>query len=260
MNQRHSFTSRRKKNQSLRAASAKVAWFRRVIILGFMAMVGMASYSLVPNVVAGWTTIQHVSISGVKLMKRGEILSLLALPPEESLWTIDPSRLETRLEAHPRIASASVGRALPHTLAVVIDEREPAAAFQHAGGQLFVDQEGVVLSIAPDEATSGLPVFSGLSAIRLLEGEPSTRERARLGVTIATFIRERFLGQLRIDLGDPNEIVAETGDVKFHVNQDIQHTWPQYLALESTIHAGSFKEPYDIDLRYTDKVIVRQRE
>ena len=141
MTHRPPLISRRKKNQSLRAATAKVAWFRRVIMLGLMAMIGMASYDLVPKVMAGWTTIHHVSISGVKLMKRGEILSLLALPPEESLWTIDPNMLEARLEAHPRIASASVGRALPHTLAVVIGEREPAAAVQHAGGQLFVDRD-----------------------------------------------------------------------------------------------------------------------
>jgi len=259
MNKRHSLTARRKKNQSLRAVSANVAWYRRATLLGFMAIAVITSYYVIPQVVAGWTTIQHVSISGVKLMKRAEILSLLALPQEESLWSIDPDMLVERLEAHPRIATASVGRALPHTLAVVIGEREPAAAFQHAGGQLYVDQDGVVLSIASDDATSGLPVFSGLSAIRLLEGESSTRERARLGVIIATFIRERFLGPLHIDLGDPNEIVAETEDVKFHVNQDIQQTWPQYLALESTIHAGSFMEPYDIDLRYSDKVIVRQR-
>lgn len=259
MIKRPSLTSRRKKNQSVRAASANVAWYRRATMLGIMAMAGVASYYVFPPVIAGWTTIQHVSISGVKLMKRGEILSLLALSPEESLWAIHPRTLEARLEAHPRIASASVGRALPHTLAVVIGEREPVAAFQHAGGQLFVDQEGVVLSIASGDATPGLPVFSGLSAISLLEGDPSTRERARLGVTIATFLRERFLGPLHIELGDPNEIVAETENVKFHVNQNIQQTWPQYLALESTIHARSFMEPYDIDLRYSDKVIVRQR-
>lgn len=259
MNHRHSLTLRRKKNQSIRAASAKVAWYRRATLLGLMAMAVIASYYVVPQVVAGWVTIQHVSISGVKLMKRAEILSLLALPSEESLWTIDPDTLVERLEAHPRIASASVGRALPHTLAVVIGEREPAAAFQHAGGQLFVDQEGVVLSIAPEDDTSGLPVFSGLSAIRLLEGESSTRDRAQLGVTIAKFLRDRFLGPLHIDLGDPNEIVVETEDVKFHMNHNIQQTWPQYLALESAIHARSFMEPYDIDLRYSDKVIIRQR-
>ncbi len=259
MIQRTSLTSRRKRNQSVRAASAKVAWYRRATMLGIMAIAGVASYYVFPPAIAGWMTIEHVSISGVKLMKRGEVLSLLALPPEESLWGIHPPTLEARLKAHPRIASASVGRALPHTLAVVIGEREPVAAFQHAGGQLFVDQEGVVLSIASEDATSGLPVFSGLSAIRLLEGEPSTRKRARLGVTIATFLRERFLGPLHIELDDPNKIVVETENVKFHVNQNIQQTWPQYLALESTIHARSFMEPYDIDLRYSDKVIVRQR-
>ena len=230
-----------------------------MVLIGAMLSVGLASYHLVPQALAGWTTIQHVSISGVKFMKRGEVLSLLALPPEASLWRIDPIALQQRMEVHPRIASVSVGRAFPHTLAVVIHEREPVAAFQHAGGQLFVDQDGVVLSIAPDDGTSGLPMFSGLSAIRLLEGEQTTREQARLGVTVARLIGERFLGPLHIDLHDPNEIVAVTEDVTFRVNQDIQQAWQQYLALESTIQAGLPAGPYEIDLRYSDQVIVRQR-
>jgi len=248
-----------KSNQSSRAAVDRKAWWRRMVVFGVMLSVGFASYHLVPRAMAGWITIQHVSISGVKFMKRGEILSLLVLPPESSLWTIDPIALQQRIEAHPRIASVSVGRALPHTLAVVIREREPAAAFQHAGGQLLVDRDGVVLSIAPDDDTSGLPMFSGLSAIRLLEGEPTTRDRARWGVTVARLLRERFLGPFHIDLRDPNEIVAVTEDVTFRVNQDMQQAWQQYLALESTIQAGLPTGPYEIDLRYSDRVIVRQR-
>ncbi len=259
MRRRHSRIQRRKGNQSSRAIVARGAWWRRLALFGIMLAGVFASYHLVPQAMAGWTTIQHVSISGVKWMKRGEILSLLDLPQESSLWTIDPRALKRRLEAHPRIASASVGRALPHTLAVVIQEREPAAACRHAGGQLFVDQDGVVLSLAPEADTSGLPVFSGLSAIRLLEGEPSTRERARLGVTAARLLRERFAGPLHMDFRNPNEIVAVTESVTFRVNRDIQQAWPQYLALESTIHAGRPMEPYEIDLRYADRVIVRQR-
>ncbi len=230
-----------------------------MVSVGVLLTAGFASYYLMPQAMAGWTTIQHVSISGVKLMKRGEILSLLALSPESSLWTVDSIVLQQRLTAHPRIASVSVGRALPHTLTLVIHERVPAAAFQHAGGQLFVDEEGVVLAIAPDDHIPGLPMFSGLSAIRLLEGELTTRERARLGVIVAGLLRERFAGQIRIDLGNPNEIIAVTGDVTFRVNQDIQQAWQQYLALEPTIQTGLPTAPYEIDLRYSDKVIVRQR-
>ncbi len=248
-----------KSNQSSRTTVAQQAWWRRVVLIGAMLLAGLASYYLMPHAMAGWTAIQHVSISGMKFMKRGEILSLLALPPESSLWTIDPIALQRRLVAHPRIASVSVGRALPHTLAVVINEREPVAAFQHAGGQLFVDQDGVVLSIASDDGTSGLPMFSGLSAIRLLEGEPTTRDRARLGVTVARLLRERFPGRLHIDLHNPNEIVAVTEDVTFRVNQDVQQAWQQYLVLESMIQTGLPTKPYEIDLRYSDKVIVRQR-
>ena len=222
-------------------------------------MLGIVGYQFATKALAEWTSIQHVSISGVKLMKRGDILALLALPTESSLWTVDSTTLQQRLEAHPRIASASVGRALPHTLAVVIDERVPAASFHHAGGQLFVDQDGVVLSIAPEDVMSVLPAFSGLSAIRLLEGDAATRDQARLGVEVARLLRERSYSQVRIHFHGPNKIVAAVDGVTYWFNQHVQGAWEQYLTLESTILAGLPTEPYQIDLRYSDKVIVRQR-
>ena len=221
-------------------------------------MLGVVGFQFATKALAGWTSIQHVSISGVKLMKRGEILALLALPTESSLWTVDSTTLQQRLEAHPRIASASVGRALPHTLAVVIDERVPAASFHHAGGQLFVDQDGVVLSIAPEDVMSVLPVFSGLSAIRLLEGDAATRDQTRLGVEIVRLLRERSHSQIRIHFRGLSEIVAVADGVMYWFNQRVQEAWKQYLALEPTILAGLSAEPYEIDLRYSDKVIVRQ--
>ena len=245
--------------QSRRRGLARKAWRWRMVWFGFIVVAGGVSYDFAPHVFATWTTIQHVSIAGVKEMKRRDIFSLLALPPESSLWTINPTALQQRLEAHPQIASASVGRALFHTLTLVIQEREPAAVFQHAGGQFLLDQDGAVLSIATEEAISGLPTFSGLAVIQLLEGDPSTRDRARLGVMAAGFLRERFTNPLHIDFRAPNEIIAMTEDVIFLVNQNIQQAWQQYLSVESTINAGLPSAPYEIDLRYTDKVIVRQR-
>ena len=222
-------------------------------------MLGVFGYQLVTKALAGWTSIQHVSISGVKLMKRGDVLALLALPVESSLWTIDSATLQQRLEAHPRIALASVGRALPHTLAVVIEERVPAASFHHAGGQLFVDQDGVVLSIVPEDVMPGLPQYSGLYAIRLLEGDAATREQTRLGVEVAKLLRERSYSQVRIHFRDSNKIVAMVDGMTYWFTQHVQEAWKQYLTLEPTILTGLSTKPYEIDLRYLDKVIVRQR-
>ena len=249
----------RRKKQSSRAVMERQAWWRRIFIGGVVLILGVASYQLAPKIMAGWTSIQHVSISGAKLMKRGDIIALLALPTESSLWTIDTTMLQQQLEAHPRIASASVGRALPHTLVVVVDERVPAANFQHAGGQLVVDQDGVVLSVAPEDVTLGLPTFSGLSAIRLLEGDAATRDQARLGVEVSRLLRERSHSQVHIRFRDPNEIVVVADDVTYWVNQHFREAWQQYLLLEPTILAGLSMRPYEIDLRYSDKVIVRQR-
>jgi len=259
MRPRHPLTARKKKNQSHQATVAQKVRWRRIAMLGFILMGLVASYQFVPPAVAGWTTIHHVSISGAKFLKRGTILSLLDLPSESSLLTINTAALAKRIEAHPRIASASIGRALPHTLTVVIREREPVAAVRHAGGQLFVDQEGVVLSIAPDDELPKLSSLSGLSAIKLLEGDPTTREQVRFGVTVIHLLQKQFNGPIRLEFRGSSEVVAGTKDVKFLVSQDVRRAWQQYLVLEPTIQAELPTQPYEIDLRYSDKVIVRQR-
>ena len=119
-------------------------------LLGILVTFCTMGYQWIPSAVADLLAIQRVSISGTDRLDRRVVLSLLALPEDRSLLSVDLSSLKRKVEAHPWVASASVGRVLPHTLTVIVVERKPAALFQHAGGTLFLDKAGVVLSLAPD--------------------------------------------------------------------------------------------------------------
>ena len=152
-----------RENRSLRQASSR-RWWPRVIqggLLGILATLGLMGYQWIPSAVAGLLSIERVSISGTDRLDRRVVLSLLDLPDDRSLLSVDLSRLEQKVEAHPAVASASVGRVLPDTLTVIVVERKPAALFQHAGGTLFLDKEGVVLSLAPDRRAGTLPELMG---------------------------------------------------------------------------------------------------
>ncbi|MYA28057.1 MAG: FtsQ-type POTRA domain-containing protein, partial [Nitrospira sp. SB0666_bin_27] len=154
----------RRENRSRRQASSRRRWTRMIRggLLGILVILGMLGYQWLPSAVAGLLSIQRVSISGTERLDRRVVLSLLDLPDDRSLLSVDLSSLEQKVEAHPAVASASVGRVLPHTLTVIVVERKPAALFQHAGGTLFLDKEGVVLSLAPHRPAGPMPQLMGL--------------------------------------------------------------------------------------------------
>lgn len=224
-----------------------------------LGILGLVGYQWLPSAVAGWTSIQHVSISGVDRVDRREILSLLELPEHGSLLSLDIATLEKKVTAHPWVSSASVGRALPHTLAVVVVERKPAAVVQHVGGDLFVDDKGAVLSIASDGPTGRLPSLVGLSAVKLLGGDPASQDRVRKGISFAEHLQRRFGTPVTVDVSDSRFITGKVDAFVFLVNEDFLPTWQRYLKLEPSIRERLQHDPHDVDLRFAGKVIVRKK-
>lgn len=224
-----------------------------------LGILGLVGYQWLPSAVAGWTSIQHVSISGVDRVDRREILSLLELPEHGSLLSLDLATLEKKVTAHPWVSSASVGRALPHTLAVVVVERKPAAVVQHVGGDLFVDDKGAVLSIASDGPTGRLPSLVGLSAVKLLGGDPASQDRVRKGISFAEHLQRRFGTPVTVDVSDSRFITGKVDAFVFLVNEDFLPTWQRYLKLEPSIRERLQHDPHDVDLRFAGKVIVRKK-
>lgn len=224
-----------------------------------LGILGLVGYQWLPSAVAGWTSIQHVSISGVDRVDRREILSLLELPEHGSLLSLDLAALEKKVTAHPWVSSASVGRALPHTLAVVVVERKPAAVVQHVGGDLFVDDKGAVLSIASDGPTGRLPSLVGLSAVKLLGGDPASQDRVRKGISFADHLQRRFGTPVTVDVSDSRFITGKVDAFVFLVNEDFLPTWQRYLKLEPSIRERLQHDPHDVDLRFAGKVIVRKK-
>ena len=249
-------------NRFLRQAPKSRRWWVRPVqggLLGILVTLGMMGYQWIPPAVAGLLAIQRVSISGTDRLDRRVVLSLLNLPAERSLLSVDLSSLERKVETHPWVASASVGRVLPHTLTVIVVERKPAALFQHAGGTLFLDEKGVVLSLAPDVPAGTLPELVGLSAVKILEGDPETRAQARRGLRFARHVQRHVGRAVTVDLDDARFMVGKTDGLVFRVKNEFQDMWQPYLDLEPSLREGFLQGSHEIDLRFAGKVIVRKK-
>ena len=236
-------------------------WRTRIVqggLLVILVTLCMVGYQWIPPAVAGWLAIQRVSISGTDRLDRRVVLSLLDLPEDRSLLSVDLSSLERKVEAHPAVASASVGRVLPHTLTVIVVERKPAALFQHAGGTLFLDKEGVVLSLAPDGPVGTLPELVGLSAVKILGGDPATQAQARRGLRFAGHLQRHVGRAVTVDLSDARFMAGKTDGLVFRVMNEFQDTWQPYLDLEPSLRERFREGPHEVDLRFAGKVIVRK--
>ena len=228
-------------------------------LLGILVTLGLLGYQWLPSAVAGLLSIERVSISGTERLDRRVVLSLLDLPDDRSLLSMDLSSLEQRVEAHPAVASASVGRVLPHTLTVIVVERKPAALFQHAGGTLFLDKEGVVLSLAPDRLAGTLPELMGLSAVKILGGDLKIQAQARKGLRFAEHLQRHVGPAVRVDLRDARFMVGKTDGLVFLVKNEFKDMWQPYLEVEPSLRERFRQGTYEIDLRFAGKVIVRKK-
>ena len=251
-----------RRNRSLRKSSSSRRRWRWVVqggAFGVLVILCVLGYQWIPTAVADWLTIQHVSISGTDRIDRRDVLSLLDLPEDRSLLSVDLSSLEKKVEAHPWVASAAVGRVLPHTITVIVRERKPAAVLQHAGGTLFLDKKGVVLSLAPDMSAGILPELVGLSAVHVLGGDRETQDRARRGLQFAEHLQRHAGRAVTVDLSDGRFMVGTTDELVFWVKNEFHPMWQRYLNLTPSLQERFHHGPHEIDLRFAGKVIVRKK-
>ncbi|MER3424509.1 MAG: hypothetical protein C4293_16110 [Nitrospiraceae bacterium] len=241
--------------------------FRRIgmftTVVGFIGLVGWAGVEgyrgAVPYAMK-WFAVKEITISGNNQVTRREILERLSLKPNETLLSLNPRRLEIRLEAHPWIKQATVSRRLLHTVMVHIVERRAAAVLRSSSMALLLDEEGRALSLLPESTDPGLPVLVGLNPKGVLDGETNLLRAARRGIEVAHLLSRTFEGRPEVDVGNPDNTVAYVEGIRFQFGtSSFEEKWDRYRRMEAFLPSSTRESRNDIDLRYAGKVIVRER-
>jgi len=223
-----------------------------------------------PDLVAwadGCFMIQTVDLTGTRRVSRDQVLALLDLPTDRGLLRTDPAVLQRALEAHPWIRRASVQRVFPKTLAVDVQEREPVAILRTDRRDFLVDYEGVLLMERPPRRDDTLPVLKGVDYAEAVLREPWTAERLQTGIALAGLLGQAVGRPPVVDLGTPGDFVAydagfrlRFGDGQFgdkvdryrQVSERVLDRWGDRE------RAAPARKKVEVDLRFRDKVIVRE--
>lgn len=244
--------------------------------------------------VSGWVEVREVIATGMHQVTRQEVLDRLGLQPGDTLLSVSPARMEERLAIHPWIKQATVRRVLPHTLAVRIDERRAAAVLRGASMILLLDGEGAVLSVLKEDDKPLLPVLVGMDPRELMRGDPDSRQLAWTGIRLAAWLGDTFGGRAEVVVADPENVMGSVNGLRFQFGASpFEEKWDRYRKVEQALHAraddgrggavthctdhavnesppapsgamGSRQRASgdgcpEIDLRYSGKVIVRER-
>ena len=140
-------------------------WLSRAWLLGKCLMGG----GLCIGLVWGGTTIYRlmrdaayfrlrtVDIVGNTTLTRRDVIYLLALPSEVTLWQLDLARMGARLERHPYVKTVTIRRRFPHTLLVAVQERFAFLVAVSGWQRMVIDVEGMVLRPFMPQQDSQLP-------------------------------------------------------------------------------------------------------
>jgi cell division protein FtsQ len=150
--------------------------------------------------------VRTVDVSGTATLQRQDVLAAAGIPLGQPMLQVNTAAIRKKLEAVPRVASATVRLEWPSTVHMDVTERVPVAFLVTGNGFQLVDGADVVFATAP-EAPTGLPELraqpadpAGHAAVTVLAGLPPA-----LGVQVAS-VAAATPNDIRLTLKDGKEV------------------------------------------------------
>ena len=211
-----------------------------------------------------WLEIREVQVEGIHHVTKPEVLERLVLKPGMGLHQVSTSFLAERVRAHAWIKEAMVERRPPHLLHVTVLERTPAAIIRTGADHWLSDENGYLLAKLGRQDDQTLPLLTGLDPKSLLLGEARIRMSVQSGIVLAKLIANTIDGRIEVDLANPLNVVASANGVRFRFGDDsLVDQWERFQKVKPSFRTASLdgrkREVSEIDLRYDNRVIVRER-
>ncbi len=119
-----------------------------------IAVLGLAGWAVF---FSSWLAADTVDVNGTTTLSNRQILAAAEVDLGAPMVRLDLDAIHDRVAAVPAVASVSVHRSWPHTIAITVAERQPLAAVHLDGAWWVMDSEGVTFRRTPHRAVR-LPV------------------------------------------------------------------------------------------------------
>jgi cell division protein FtsQ len=199
--------------------------------------------------------VARVTVRGSRFLSEAEVRELLGPAVGENILGLDIAALTSRLRASPWVADANVGRNLPDTLRVEIQERVPLALAE-VERLYLMDAEGALVDVyGPRTAGFNLPIVRGLGDC----DAEARRDRAQRAGTLL-----RDLGDLATEVsevqgepgGELRVVLRGAGEVLLMGTPPYRKRFVTFLGLRKELSERCPDAEY-FDLRFRDRIYAK---
>lgn len=241
-----------------------IRWGGAVTVMGALAWMATVAGPQAGPFFQELVEIHTVTVSGLHRVDRKELLDLAGVKPGMPIHHVLTSAVKARLEAHPWIKEAEVVRVPLHEVRISVVERKPAVVVRAGGENYLGDKEGRVLARLAQTDDGSLPMVTGIDSKKLLRGDEAVRQAVAAGVELARLMGLTYEGRLHVNAADPENLIASVRGVQFHFGEDgLGDQWQRFQqvmpAMKLLDFDGAGDGASDVDLRYENRVVVRER-
>ena len=256
-------TRSRKLTKKERAARAESRRFASKVSFGIIVVGAMIGLVAVANRWIAREQLESIVIKGNMVLDTTEILEQAALPDSVRVKGIDLDEVEQKLTAHPYIAHAAAWEGGSGSLVIEVEERAPVAVTIIKGEPVYLDASAVPLPFRFGVAAPDVPVLEGVTDDEEID---SLKVIEAIGVagTLRDYnelLYQRIATISRGKEGTFSFRLTENGvPVLVGTADEILSRLPKLeLFLAQVIARRGAKELRQIDLRWSDQVVVRWR-
>lgn len=207
-------------------------------------------------------TVEAIKVSGVQYLSQEEILSLIFIKEGTPLFQVSEEEVTRMILKNPYVRAVSVSRALPATLLIDVQERQPV--FYLVDRRIYmVDETGIILLKKPRMPLLKLPIVTGLSVPQMLKDRTPVYNTLNLLKKINE-VDPALLGVIsEFHFEDGNwprlYLIRGGAQVELGENHHYQRLYALSELIKKTTLVNELEHIKRIDLTFKDRIIVEQK-
>ena len=242
----------------LKRAAPIVGFFAVIAIL---AVLSLEAYELLARTT--FLKLEKIQVSGLKRLKRQEVIALSGLKPGDAMLHLKLPRLAEHIKKSPWVEKVRVNRYFPRTVSVEITEWEPVAIV-NLGYLYYLDGKGEIFKPLSRGDNLDFPMITGISEEDLAKDPKGCKGMLKTALEVAGLLRAgavfklEDISEIHVDKGYGYTLFTAQGGVPVKLGNS---GFPEKLARLSRIYGDlspQLQTVEYIDLNYSDKIVVKK--
>jgi cell division protein FtsQ len=206
--------------------------------------------------------LKEIKVQNNQYLEEQDIIRLAGIRAGVKLFQISKVAVIERILANPYLEGVSVGRSIPSTLIISVQERQPVAYLVDQKIYM-VDPEGKILLQKEGMQLKNLPLITGFTVNEFLKDRSPLFQALKL----IEFITEvnpgifQFISEIHLSKNKPAELFLIRGSARVELGDSQIHEKIYLLGelIKRTEVLNELKDIKRIDLTYNNKVFITRK-